>query len=93
MGDLVMAGNDRSKNITQGVARSPNRSMYYAMGYQKSDFDNPMILIPKYELNKTYHCYGCFCSPECATAHLMEENIDSSSKFERYHLINHIYSN
>ena len=38
-----MAGNDRSKNITQGVARSPNRSMYYAMGYQKSDFDNPMI--------------------------------------------------
>jgi dihydroxy-acid dehydratase len=43
MGDLVMAGNDRSKNITQGVARSPNRSMYYAMGYQKSDFDNPMI--------------------------------------------------
>jgi len=38
-----MAGNDRSKNITQGVARSPNRSMYYAMGYQKSDFDKPMI--------------------------------------------------
>ena len=38
-----MAGNDRSKNITQGVARSPNRSMYYAMGYEKSDFDNPMI--------------------------------------------------
>jgi dihydroxy-acid dehydratase len=43
MGDLVMAGNDRSKNITQGVERSPNRSMYYAMGYQKSDFDKPMI--------------------------------------------------
>jgi dihydroxy-acid dehydratase len=38
-----MAANDRSKNITQGVARSPNRAMYYAMGYEKSDFDNPMI--------------------------------------------------
>jgi dihydroxy-acid dehydratase len=38
-----MAGNNRSKNITQGVARSPNRSMYYAMGYKKADFDNPMI--------------------------------------------------
>lgn len=35
--------NRRSKNITQGVARSPNRSMYYAMGYQKQDFDKPMI--------------------------------------------------
>ncbi|RJG05373.1 dihydroxy-acid dehydratase [Noviherbaspirillum cavernae] len=38
-----MAFNRRSKNVTQGVARSPNRSMYYAMGYQKEDFDNPMI--------------------------------------------------
>ena len=43
-------------------------------------------------MNNTYHVYGCFCSPECAVAHLMEENIDSSVKFERYQLINHIYS-
>ena len=35
--------NRRSKNITEGVARSPNRSMYYAMGYQKEDFDKPMV--------------------------------------------------
>ncbi len=38
-----MSGNDRSKHITEGVARSPNRAMYYAMGYQKEDFSNPMI--------------------------------------------------
>ena len=38
-----MAFNRRSKNITQGIARSPNRSMYYAMGYEKDDFDKPMI--------------------------------------------------
>src|SRR5918911_1374826 len=38
-----MAFNRRSKNVTQGVARSPNRSMYYAMGYQKEDFDKPMV--------------------------------------------------
>jgi hypothetical protein len=55
------------------------------------DFDNPTILIPKYELNKTYHCYGCFCSPECATAYLFEEAVDTSTRFERYHLLNHIY--
>ena len=35
--------NRRSKNITAGVARAPNRSMYYAMGYQASDFAKPMI--------------------------------------------------
>ncbi len=38
-----MDANERSKHITQGVARSPNRAMYYAMGYKKEDFSNPMI--------------------------------------------------
>jgi hypothetical protein len=55
------------------------------------EFDNPPVYIPKYFMKDSYHVYGCFCSPECATAYLMEENIDSSTKFERYHLINHIY--
>jgi hypothetical protein len=56
------------------------------------EFDNPPIYIPKYYLNGTYHVYGCFCSPECGVAYLMEENIDSSTKFERYHLFNYIYT-
>ncbi|RKP56703.1 dihydroxy-acid dehydratase [Pararobbsia silviterrae] len=38
-----MPFNRRSSHITQGVARSPNRSMFYALGYEKDDFDNPMI--------------------------------------------------
>ncbi|GAB5100809.1 dihydroxy-acid dehydratase [Caballeronia sp. HLA56] len=38
-----MPFNRRSKHITQGVARSPNRSMYYALGYKEEDFDKPMI--------------------------------------------------
>jgi hypothetical protein len=56
------------------------------------DFDSPPIYIPKHFIKDSYHVYGCFCSPECAVAHLMEENIDSSTKFERYHFINHIYA-
>jgi dihydroxy-acid dehydratase len=35
--------NRRSKNITEGVARAPNRSMYYALGYEEGDFKKPMI--------------------------------------------------
>ena len=35
--------NRRSRNITEGVARAPNRSMYYAMGYKEDDFTKPMI--------------------------------------------------
>jgi dihydroxy-acid dehydratase len=38
-----MTINRRSKNITEGVARAPNRSMYYALGYQEADFKKPMI--------------------------------------------------
>jgi len=38
-----MAHNDRSRNVTQGIARSPNRAMYYAMGYHEEDFVKPMI--------------------------------------------------
>ena len=55
------------------------------------DFDNPPIYIPKYELNDTYHCYGCFCSPECAVSHLFNEHIDISTRMERYSLLNHLY--
>ena len=38
-----MTINRRSRNITEGVARAPNRSMYYAMGYEQADFAKPMI--------------------------------------------------
>jgi len=56
------------------------------------EFDNPAIFIPKHHIKDSYQVYGCFCCPECATAFLMEENIDSSVKFERYFLLNNIYS-
>ena len=56
------------------------------------DFDNPPVYIPKHYIKDSYDVYGCFCSPECATAYLMEEHIDSSSKFERYYLMNNIYA-
>ena len=38
-----MPNNERSRHVTQGVERAPNRAMYYALGYQEADFENPMI--------------------------------------------------
>ena len=35
--------NERSRMVTEGVARAPNRSMYYAMGYKDTDFSKPMV--------------------------------------------------
>ena len=55
-------------------------------------FDNSPCYIPKYEMDESICGYGSFCRPECAVAFLMKENIDDSMKFERYHLLNQIYS-
>ncbi|MEJ2175713.1 MAG: dihydroxy-acid dehydratase [bacterium] len=38
-----MADNRRSRLITQGVARSPNRAMLRAVGFQNGDFDKPIV--------------------------------------------------
>ena len=38
-----MADNRRSRLITQGVARSPNRAMLRAVGFEDGDFDKPIV--------------------------------------------------
>jgi dihydroxy-acid dehydratase len=38
-----MANNRRSRIITQGVARSPNRAMLRAVGFADGDFDKPIV--------------------------------------------------
>ena len=54
-------------------------------------FDNPAIHIPKEFVNGKITVYGCFCSPECAVAHLKNEHIDTSTRWERYAMLNNIY--
>lgn len=54
-------------------------------------FDNPAIYIPKEYINQQIEVYGCFCSPQCAVAYLKNENIDNSTRWERYSLLNNIY--
>jgi hypothetical protein len=56
------------------------------------EFDNQPCYIPKYEMDDAICGYGSFCRPECAVGYLMRENIDDSTKFERYQLLNQIYS-
>jgi len=38
-----MADNNRSRSITQGVARSPNRAMLRAVGFGDNDFEKPIV--------------------------------------------------
>jgi len=55
------------------------------------EFDNTPCYIPIQQNTNDISGYGCFCRPECAAAHLLKENIDDSTKFERYHMLNKLY--
>jgi len=39
-----------------------------------------------------WRVYGNFCSPECASAHLFNERLDSNVQWERYALLNRLYA-
>ena len=56
------------------------------------DFDNPAVHIPKQYNGECLDVYGCFCSPECALSYLKNEQLDDSTKWERYALLNNVYS-
>jgi dihydroxy-acid dehydratase len=43
MGGKTMTENLRSKVVTQGVQRSPNRAMLRAVGFQDEDFNKPIV--------------------------------------------------
>ncbi|NDP42528.1 MAG: dihydroxy-acid dehydratase [Aromatoleum sp.] len=38
-----MSFNRRSRHVTQGIARSPNRAMLRAVGFNDGDFDKPIV--------------------------------------------------
>jgi hypothetical protein len=55
-------------------------------------FDTPPCAIPSHILDELWHMYGNFCSPECTVAYLFKEKIDSHIQWERYALLNTLYS-
>lgn len=69
-----------------------NISKKSACFWDTCDFDTPPIHIPKYFIGGTYYVYGCFCCPECAVAYLNNQQIDRSTKTERYQLLHDVYS-
>jgi len=79
------------KHIKIQLYKSNNPDKKSACFWCTYEYDNPTCYIPKYELDGEMCGYGSFCRPECAVAYLMKENIDDTTKFERYHFINQLY--
>lgn len=84
--------NLKLKNLKLQLYKNNNLDKKSACFWCTHDYDNQPCYIPKYEMDGTLYGYGSFCRPECAVAYLMKESIDDSMKFERYHLLNQIYS-
>ena len=84
--------NAKLKRLKIHLYKNNNYEKKSACFWCTYDYDNPTCYIPKYEMDDKIYGYGSFCRPECAVAYLMKENIDDSMKFERYHLLNQIYS-
>ena len=84
--------NQKLKRLKINLYKNANPDKKSACFWCTYEFDNHACYIPKYEMNGEMFGYGSFCRPECAVAFLMKENIDDSTKFERYHLLNQIYS-
>ena len=55
------------------------------------EFDGPIYYIPIMIVNGVFQVYGCYCSPQCAVAALLKEPLDTSTKFERLHLLHLLY--
>ena len=55
------------------------------------EFDGPVYYIPIMIVNGIFQVSGCYCSPQCALAALLKESLDTSTKFERMHLLQLLY--
>jgi hypothetical protein len=52
----------------------------------------PVVIPCTYDESQgVYKVYGNFCTPECAMAHLLNEQIDMNSRWERISWLHHIY--
>ncbi len=54
-------------------------------------FEGMPCILPEREEAGVYRVYGNFCCPECAVAYLLEESLDSTTRWERMALLHRIY--
>lgn len=73
------------------VQKLPERTDVYCF-WCCHPFDSVPCVIPSDIKEGIWYVYGNFCSPECAVAHLFHERLDSNIQWERYAMLNSMYS-
>ena len=86
--------NNKIKNITNKINLLDNgiNKSNIACFWCTYEFNSTPVFIPKNIKKSIYNMYGNFCSLECACGFLLNENMDSSVKFERYAILNNLYN-
>jgi len=75
---------------TQSINKLPMKSEV-ACFWCAHTFSNQPCVLPEREEGGTYRVYGNFCCAECAVSYLLEETLDSTTRWERMALLNRIY--
>lgn len=78
----------QDSNRTQALPRKTDIACFWCC----HSFSSQPVAIPSHILDEVWYMYGNFCSPECATAYLFKEKVDSHVQWERYALLNSLYS-
>jgi len=73
------------------VQKLPDRTDCYCF-WCCHPFDSVPCVIPSDIKEAVWQVYGNFCSPECAVAYLFYERLDSNIQWERYAMLNSLYS-
>lgn len=73
------------------VQKLPDRTDCYCF-WCCHPFDSVPCVIPSDIKESVWQVYGNFCSPECAVAYLFYERLDSNIQWERYAMLNSLYS-
>ena len=75
-------------NMNQTLPSSVTTSCFWDC----HSFRGTPFVIPASIEEEIWYVYGNFCSPECAAAYLFSEKIDNHKQWERYALLNRLYT-
>jgi len=73
------------------VQKIPERTDFFCF-WCCHPFDSVPCVIPADIKEGIWNVYGNFCSPECSVAYLFTERLDNNVQWERYAMLNSLYS-
>ena len=91
-GSTITLHEDKLDLLTEKLTNINSLELKASCFWCTCEFDTNPCYIPKHFDSNNLFVYGNFCTPECALGYLLNELLDDTTKHERCHLLNYIYS-